>query len=148
MLYCGVSFHMGWLDISIYPSLISCQNSHDIMASMYYLDSNMYKCNITVCRKTVIYAYGCKIDVTLKGEVLVHKSRLPHHLYIEVPVPSQENEKSCLCVLWVAIWHVFLLFNNYILERFRQHGDYPFVTNIIFPWIFKLQPYILITYLY
>lgn len=31
-------------------------------------------------------------------------------LPLEVPVQTQENERSCLCVLGVSIWHLFLRF--------------------------------------
>ena len=38
---------------------------------------------------------------SLKGEVWVHKYRLPPPLFIEVPMLSQESERLCICVLRV-----------------------------------------------
>ena len=41
--------------------------------------------------------------ISLKGEVWTHKTNLTSPLFIEVPVPSQECERSCICVLRVSI---------------------------------------------
>jgi hypothetical protein len=38
-----------------------------------------------------------------KGEVWLHKTSLTPPLFIEVTVPSKENEQSCICVLGVSI---------------------------------------------
>ena len=40
----------------------------------------------------------------LRGEICGHKARLTPPFFIEVPVPSQENERSYICVLWVSSW--------------------------------------------
>jgi len=42
--------------------------------------------------------------IWLRGEVWAHKTSLTSQLFIEVPVPSQESERSCICVLR----HVFV----------------------------------------
>jgi len=39
---------------------------------------------------------------------------------IEVPVPRQESEQSCIWVLGVSIFSIFQPFFYYILELFRQ----------------------------
>ena len=36
--------------------------------------------------------------ISLNGEVCVHKTRLTPPLFIEVSIPSQEREWSCICV--------------------------------------------------
>ena len=42
--------------------------------------------------------------ISLNGEVWTHKtSSTPPPLFIEVPVPSQESERSCFCVLGVSM---------------------------------------------
>jgi hypothetical protein len=42
---------------------------------------------------------------SLKGDVSVHKTGFKDRLpFIEVPVPSQENERACICVLGVPIY--------------------------------------------
>ena len=35
--------------------------------------------------------------ISLRGEVCAHKTSLTPPLLIEVPVPSQEGERSCIC---------------------------------------------------
>ena len=49
----------------------------------------------------------------------INKASLTPPLLIEVSVPSQTNEPSCICVLGVSNWH-FLWFFYWILEYFRQ----------------------------
>ena len=44
----------------------------------------------------------------------------------EVPVPSQESESSCICVLGVSIFPFSAIFFYYILELFRQSGNLSF----------------------
>jgi hypothetical protein len=41
--------------------------------------------------------------ISLKKEVWVHKTSLTLPLFMEVPVPIQEHERSCICVLGVSI---------------------------------------------
>jgi hypothetical protein len=41
--------------------------------------------------------------ITLKGEGWALKTSLTPTPFIEVYVPSQENERSCICVLRVSI---------------------------------------------
>ena len=40
----------------------------------------------------------------------MHKTSLTSPLFVEVPVPSQENELSCICVLRVSILLLVLIF--------------------------------------
>ena len=35
----------------------------------------------------------------MRGEVWAHKTSLTLPLFIEMPVPSQESEQSCMCVI-------------------------------------------------
>ena len=53
-------------------------------------------------------------------EVWVHKTILSSPRYIEVPVPNQERQLSCICVLVVSILHLSTIY--LILELFRQCG--------------------------
>ena len=46
--------------------------------------------------------------------------------FIEVPVPSQESEQSCIVVLRVSICPLILGFIDWILEQFRQSGMFCF----------------------
>ena len=46
--------------------------------------------------------------ISLRGKVLVHRTSLTPPLFIEVPVPSQESEQSCISVLGVSILSLFL----------------------------------------
>ena len=48
----------------------------------------------------------------------------------KVPVPSQESEPSCICVLGVSISPFSAIF-YYILELFRQSGNLCFFLNFI-----------------
>jgi len=41
--------------------------------------------------------------ISLIGEVWAHKISLSPPFFIDVPVPSQESERSCICVLGVSI---------------------------------------------
>ena len=41
--------------------------------------------------------------ISLREKVLAHKTRLPPPLFIEVPVPSQEREQSCIGVRGVDV---------------------------------------------
>ena len=40
---------------------------------------------------------------SIRGDVLAHKASLNQLSFIKVPLPSQESERSCICVLWVSI---------------------------------------------
>ena len=41
--------------------------------------------------------------ISLRKEILVHKTSLTPPLFIEVTLPSQENKRSYMCVLGVSI---------------------------------------------
>jgi hypothetical protein len=69
--------------------------------------------------------------ISLKGEVRSYKTSLTPRLFIEVPVPSQESKRSCICVLVVSSLSLstILIFGFrtvstvwYVLELFRQCG--------------------------
>ena len=63
-----------------------------------------------------------------KRRVWGHKTSLTPSLYIEVPVPRQEGERSCIGVLWVSILPLFLRFCNWTLvELFRQWSIFVFL---------------------
>jgi hypothetical protein len=47
---------------------------------------------------------------SLRGEVWAHKASLTLPLFIEVPVPSQESERSCIWVLGVLIFPLSTIF--------------------------------------
>jgi hypothetical protein len=48
--------------------------------------------------------------ITLRREVWAHNSSLTLSLFTEVFVPSQESEKSCICVLEVSILPLSTIF--------------------------------------
>jgi hypothetical protein len=47
--------------------------------------------------------------ISLREDVWPHKTSLIPPLFIEVPVPSQEYERSCICVLSIW-WYWYCLF--------------------------------------
>ena len=46
-------------------------------------------------------SYGGKLS--LRGDIWANKTSLTLPLFIEVPVPKQEMEQSCICVVDVSI---------------------------------------------
>ena len=48
-------------------------------------------------------AYLNHLLILLRRAALVHKSSLTPPLFIYVPVPRQNSEWSCICVLWLSI---------------------------------------------
>ena len=42
------------------------------------------------------------MTASFRGEVWVHKTILGPPLFVEVPFPNQESERSCICVLGVS----------------------------------------------
>jgi len=52
--------------------------------------------------------------ISLRGELWAHKTSLNTSLVIEVPVPCQASEQSCICVLGVST----LLLSTIILLDF------------------------------
>ena len=55
-----------------------------------------------------------------RREVWSHATALMPPLFIEVPVPRQESERSCICVLGGSILSLFLRFLEWISELFWQ----------------------------
>jgi hypothetical protein len=53
--------------------------------------------------------------ISLRWEVFVHITSLTLPLFIEVSLPNQENEQSCICLLWVSI--LSLSMNNSTQQR-------------------------------
>ena len=75
--------------------------------------------------------------ITLRGKVCVHKTSLAPPTFIEVPVSSQESERSCGCVLGLSI-----------LELIRQcsifsFSFYPMRKYMWNMWIILLRGWIL-----
>ena len=59
-------------------------------------------------------------NIKLRGEAQAYKTSLaPPLFFIEVPVPSQESERSCICVIEVSILQFHLLFFYCTLELFN-----------------------------
>jgi hypothetical protein len=46
---------------------------------------------------------------SLKEEAWAHKTSLTPPPFIEIPVPSQESEWSCICMLGASIWPLSML---------------------------------------
>jgi hypothetical protein len=58
--------------------------------------------------------------ISLRGELYAHRTSLiPPPLFIEVSMPGQERERSCICVLRVSMLPLY-----WILELGRQCGIY------------------------
>ena len=57
--------------------------------------------------------------------VFSHVYLIPPH-FIEVPVPSQESERSCICMLVISLWLCFYDFSIGLWNCFRQCGIYLF----------------------
>ena len=55
-------------------------------------------------------------------KVWTHTTSLTPPLFIQVPVPSQERERSCIWVLWVSMLPIWYL----IVELFRQYDVFCF----------------------
>jgi len=54
----------------------------------------------------------------------------PFIFQIEMPVPSQESERSYICVIGVTILPLSIVF-YWIFELFRQYGTFSVFRNII-----------------
>jgi hypothetical protein len=50
------------------------------------------------------------LDSFLLQNTNAHKTSLTQPLFIEVPVPSQESERLCICVLGVLIMFLSIIF--------------------------------------
>jgi len=58
--------------------------------------------------------------------VWAHQSNLTPPLFIEVSVPKQESEQSCICILEVSIVSHSTKFVHWILQLCRQLGIFLF----------------------
>ena len=76
-------------------------------------------------------------------QIWLHKTSLTLPLFIEVSVPSQESEWSCICVLGVSIWPLSMILSIecwncsdsvVVLELFRQCGSFKTVPTV---WQFQ-----------
>jgi hypothetical protein len=47
--------------------------------------------------------------ISLRWEVFVHKTSLTLPLFIEVSLPRQENEQSCICVMGIDFASFYVL---------------------------------------
>ena len=68
----------------------------------------------------------------IRGNVSVHKTSLTPSLFIEVSVPNQKSEWSCMCVLWVSILPHSKIFQ---LDLWRVPWVWYFVLFILFHFI-------------
>jgi hypothetical protein len=48
--------------------------------------------------------------ISLRGEVWDNEISLTPPLVIVIPVPSQESDRSCICVLGISILHISTIF--------------------------------------
>ena len=65
-----------------------------------------------------------------------HQPSLTSRQFNEVPLPSQESERSCILVVRVTILPPFLWFFYYILELVRRRSVVFF--HYITPWMFNI----------
>jgi hypothetical protein len=73
------------------------------------------------CGECRLWKIKCIRHSKTRREAWVHKASFTLPLFIEVPVPSLESKRSCICVLGVSI---FFIFNSdgYPDQGF-QYGD-------------------------
>jgi hypothetical protein len=67
----------------------------------------------------VLHAYA-HVAVEFSVLAISYKTSLTPPLFTEVPVPSQESELSCICVLKVSFLSLTTIFSIGFLELFRQ----------------------------
>ena len=73
--------------------------------------------------------------ISLSRVAWAHETSLTMPLFTEVPVPSQENEWYCICVLGVSILPLSMIF-IFDLELFRQQcGIFLYFIFIIFTFL-------------
>ena len=60
---------------------------------------------LTLCQDLHSYFFSYLHDriISLREKVWAHKTSLTKPFLIEVPVPGQESERSCICMLVVLI---------------------------------------------
>jgi hypothetical protein len=77
--------------------------------------------SIFICIRYFYHIFLSPALISLKEEVWVHQTSLTPPLIIEVPVPDQESERSCICVLEVSVLPLgTVCFLFWILELFRK----------------------------
>ena len=67
----------------------------------------------------MLHAYA-HVAVEFSVLAISYKTSLTPPLFTEVPVPSQESELSCICVLKVSFLSLTTIFSIGFLELFRQ----------------------------
>ena len=68
--------------------------------------------------------------ISIRGEGWIYKTSLTPPLFIEVPVPSQESERSCICLLIILTMPLFT-----ILIHVLDLGIVPTVSYFFFFFI-------------
>ena len=96
---------------------------------------NWYTCTIRLYIITLFTQLYVRVGILLTSGIHLHdhiiqvranKSSLTPPLFIEVPVPSQEIEQSCICVLRVSILLLSTVFLLDFIELFKQCGIFIF----------------------
>jgi hypothetical protein len=72
------------------------------------------------------------MTASFRGEVWVHKTILTPPLFVEVPLPNQESERSCICVLGVSNVSLFPRIFNLILELATVQYVPPFIVMVAY----------------
>ena len=67
-------------------------------------------CNYNVQDYSILYDNHVRLALCEEGEVLVHKNSLTSYIFIEVHIPSQESDQSCICVLVLSIFPLSTIF--------------------------------------
>jgi hypothetical protein len=62
----------------------------------------------------------------------VHKTSLSPQLFINVPVPKQESERSCICVSGLSIFPLFSVISN---SGLLWLGTQPILFNLTLPTV-------------
>ena len=116
------------LNFDLFVNISTLIIKHVMFAKQIYFFHDLNICNVNI---EIVYSYCSSSHIfvfsilnicsnlhdrimSLRRKVWVDKTSLTPPLFIEVPVPSQESDSSCICVLPIS--------TSLILELFRQCG--------------------------
>jgi hypothetical protein len=92
--------------VEIVPLQYTCNCSQTCYTLVSHQDYHrLTLCNTAEIITNIIIAVNYLHDhiISLRGEIWAHNTSLTPPLFIEVFLPSQESEWSCICVLGVSI---------------------------------------------
>jgi hypothetical protein len=111
----GYMWGLTWLYVRI--DLVICEDWPGYMWALTWLyeDWPSYMWGLTWLYVRIDLLLTCRKHLhnhitSLRGGVWAHKASLTLPLFIEVPVPNQESERSCIWVLGVLIFPLSTIF--------------------------------------